>query len=739
MHRLNPKYIRIAAVVAASLFFVLLIAAIIVFSKREALLHSALIKAKAKLKREQHLDLNVSNARFTGLATVSFDVITVVPEHRDSLLRMNNFDVSIKIFPLIFGKVKLAGVTLQSGFINLTDKNGVKNFDFLFRKKKDSKENSRKSDLSLLANNVVNEVLYKIPDNLNMKNFMVSYTRDSTSLKLLTKEAIIDDGDLSSTIKVNDGAATWHFSGTMHPSDKEIDVKLYADGGKVEIPFIEQRYHARVAFESVNFKLNDVDHSDGETRILSYWGVNNLLIHHAGLSASDIIVQNGSLDADIFVGPNFISLDSSSVIHLKKLTAHPYLKYTLSPKKLYDLKLNTGWQDAQDIFDSFPTGTFESFEGIKVAGKLNYSLNFSLDKENPDAVVFESRLDKDQDFRVVRYGKTDLGKLNRPFLYTPYVKGKPVRTMMVGPENPGYTPLAEISPYLRSAVMTAEDPTFFQHHGFVEEAIRKSIATDIKEKAFKRGGSTISMQLVKNSFLSMQKTLARKMEEILIVWMIENNNIMSKNRMLEIYFNIIEWGNNVYGIREAANYYFGKGPSELTIGESIYLASIVPSPRKGLYSFLPDGTLRPSRMFYFNSLGRLMAGQRYIDRDTTGAYGFYDVRLREGLRSEVAPVDSAEAEQILNASPEDESPVIDIPAPAPEVEKKPNLLQRIFGGAKKDTVAENLKDRLKREEEFRLNHIDSAGKTNKQIRQEKREIKRQEKDRRKALEKQGLL
>nr|WP_294793915.1 biosynthetic peptidoglycan transglycosylase [uncultured Mucilaginibacter sp.] len=738
MRRLNPKYVRIAAIVTASLLVILLISGIIAFSKREALLQSALAKAKTSLKHDHQLDLNVINPHFTGLATVNFDVITVVPEHRDSLLRMDNLEVSVKLFPLIFGKIKLAGMTLRNGYIHLIDKKGIRNFEFLFKKKRDSTKTGNKSDLSLLANNVVNQVLYKIPDNLNMKNFMVSYTKDSTSLKLLTQEAVIDDGDLSSTIKVNDGEATWHFSGTMHPSDKEIDVKLYADRGKVEIPFIEQRYKARVSFQSVNFKLNDVDHSDGETRILSYWGVNNLLVHHAGLSSSDIVVQKGALDADILVGPNFISLDSSSVIRLKKLTARPYLKYTLSPKKLYDLKITTGWQNAQDIFDSFPAGTFESFEGIKVAGMLNYSLNFSLDKDNPDAVVFESRLDKDPAFKIIQYGKTDLGKLNRPFLYTPYVKGKPVRTMMVGPQNPDYTPLAEISPDLRNAVMTAEDPTFYQHHGFVEEAIRKSIATDIKEKKFKRGGSTMSMQLVKNSFLSMEKTLARKMEEILIVWMIENNNIMSKNRMLEIYFNIIEWGNNIYGIREAARYYFGKAPSELTLGESIYLASIVPSPRTGLYSFLPDGTLRPSRIFYFNSLGRLMAGQGHIARDTTGAYGFYDVRLREGLRSEIATVDSTQAEQILNAPPED-SFIIDVPAPALEPEKKPTFLQRIFGGGKKDTVAENLKDRLKREEEFRLNHIDSTGKTNKQIRQEKREIKRQEKERRKALEKQGLL
>ena len=101
MRRLNPKYVRIAAIAATSLLVILLIAGIVVFSKREAMLQSALVKAKTKLKRDYQLDLNVINARFSGLATVSCDVITVVPEQRDSLLRMDNFEVSVKIFPLI--------------------------------------------------------------------------------------------------------------------------------------------------------------------------------------------------------------------------------------------------------------------------------------------------------------------------------------------------------------------------------------------------------------------------------------------------------------------------------------------------------------------------------------------------------------------------------------------------------------------------------------------------------------
>ncbi|MDB5029454.1 transglycosylase domain-containing protein [Mucilaginibacter sp.] len=736
LSRLNPKYVRIAGIVVAIFFVILLIGGYLIYSKREAILQSEIAKAKAKAMSLYHLDLQIESAHFTGITTVSCQNITIVPQQRDSLLSIKHFEVSIKIWPLIFGNIKLADVEMQNAHLNLTDIKGVKNFDFLFKKKKDSTATHTKVDLSELSNNLIKEVLYKIPDNLGVDNFLISFTNDSTRVKLLTTTAKIDDGDLTSTIKVNDTVATWHFAGTMHPSDKEIDVKLYADKGKVEIPFIEKRFKARVNFDNLTIRLNNVTHSNGETQIATYCSAHNLLVNQPGLAANDIVVQDGSIEANVFVGTNYVSLDSSSVIHLKKLSAHPFIKYTLSPVKIYELKLTTGWQNAQDIFDSFPTGMFETFDGIQVAGKLNYGLNFYVDMSKPDDLQFDSRMDKDAAFRIIKYGKTDLGKLNKPFVYTPYENDKPVKPHTIGPENPEYTPLEEMSPYLRNAVMTAEDPTFYKNHGFVEKAIRQSIITDIKDHKFKRGGSTISMQLVKNSFLTRQKTLSRKIEEILIVWMLENNNIMTKDRMLEVYFNIIEWGPGVYGISEAAHYYFGKSPSELTLGESIFLASIVPRPKAGLYAFLPDGSLRPGLENYFNSLGRMMTGKGFTQVDSS-SYGFYAVRLKESMRRNVAPVDSAAANKMLNAPVDDDLglqlPIIEEPQPV----KKPTFFQRLFG--KKDTVVKKTEQRLMEEEQQRLNAIDTAGKTKKQIRQEKRAIKQEEKDRRKALKDQGLL
>lgn len=734
MHRLNPKYIRLAGIIVASLFVILFIGGYIAYTKREAILQSEIVKAKAKAKKDYHLDLQIGSAHFTGLTTVTCTDITIVPENRDSLLSIKHFDVSIKLFPLLFGNIKLANVDLLNGHLNLTDIKGVKNFDFLFKKKADSTATHNKVDLSELSNNLIKEVLYKIPDNLVVNNFLVSFKNDTTQLKLLTQTAKIDDGDLTSTIKINDTVATWHFAGTMHPSDRNIDIKLYAEKGKVEIPFIEKRFKARVNFDNITIKLTNVKHSNGETRIETYCSAHNLLINQPGLAANDIVVQDGSIAANVFVGTNYVSLDSSSVIHLKKLSAHPFIKYTLSPVKIYELKLNTGWQNAQDIFDSFPTGMFETLEGIKVSGKLNYALNFYLNKEQPDSLKFDSRMDKDANFHIADYGKTDLGKLNKTFVYTPYEKDKPMPSHIIGPENPNYTPLEAMSPYLRNAVMTAEDPTFYKNHGFVEKAIRQSIVTDIKEHKFKRGGSTISMQLVKNSFLTRKKTLSRKIEEILIVWMLENNHIMTKDRILEVYFNIIEWGPGIYGIGEASHYYFGKAPSELTLGESIFLANIVPRPKAGLYAFLPDGSLRPGLENYFNSLGRMMMGKGFTQVDSS-SYGFYTVRLKESLRRGIATVDSTAANKILNAPPDEDFslPVINEPEPA----KKPNFFQRLFG--KKDTVAQKTEQMLKDEQDQRINAIDHTGKTNKQIRQEKRAIKDDIKTKKQALKDQGKL
>jgi monofunctional biosynthetic peptidoglycan transglycosylase len=151
-------------------------------------------------------------------------------------------------------------------------------------------------------------------------------------------------------------------------------------------------------------------------------------------------------------------------------------------------------------------------------------------------------------------------------------KGKPYKM------NQQWVPLSKISSYLVKAVLIAEDDKFWKHEGFDYEAIQKAIEKDLKAKKYKVGASTITQQLVKNLYLSPEKSLTRKISEALITWRMEK--VLPKKRILELYLNVVEWGEGIFGVEAASRYYFGKPSSQLTPQEAARLASVLPNPRK---------------------------------------------------------------------------------------------------------------------------------------------------------------
>ncbi|MCD0487266.1 transglycosylase domain-containing protein [Pedobacter sp. MC2016-14] len=704
------KYIKIGIWIIGALTVVFLIMGSIAYSKRENLLRQMMAKAIAKAKRDYGLDVKIGSANFSGLSTVHMTAISVVPKDRDTLTTIADLTIGVKLLPLTFGNVKLSEINLNSGKMNVVLKDSLTNLDFILkRKKKDSTETNSKLELSDLAERVLNQILYKIPDNMEIKNLTFQLNdNDTAQLKLLTTTATIDDGDLKSTILVNGNESTWHLNGTVKPGKKQMDVLFFADGKKVELPFLERKMHVKLNFDTIRTEMKSAEYSGSDFKITGSWSVKNLLINHPKIASNDIVVPDAKIDADLLVGKNYIALDSTSTIFLRQAELHPYLKYTLSPNKIYEVKLHAAEQEAQNLLNAFPQGLFESLEGLKVSGKVKYDLNFYLDSSIPDSVQFNSSLTP-SNLKILKWGKTNLQKINSSFVYTPYEYGKPMRDITIGPSNPNFTPLSQISSNFKNAVLTSEDPSFFTHKGFVQESIRRSFAVNLKEKKFVRGGSTISMQLVKNVFLSRKKTLARKAEEILIVWLIENNRLISKQRMLEVYCNIIEMGQNVYGIGEASRHYFSKNPADLTIGEGIFFANIVPRPKIALYKFRGDGGLKDYLYPYFKYMGNIMARRGLTPVDTNG-YGFYNVRLREGLRQYLLP----------DSTPVDTSGFDDEEMPAIQTQdESKNLFDRIFG--KKDTTNSSVRP--------------DTTKSKKQLRQERREEKRKQKE----MEKQSKL
>lgn len=135
----------------------------------------------------------------------------------------------------------------------------------------------------------------------------------------------------------------------------------------------------------------------------------------------------------------------------------------------------------------------------------------------------------------------------------------------------------KISNHLKRAVVAAEDAKFIDHEGFDWEGIQKAYEKNLKKGKIVAGGSTISQQLAKNLFLSTKRTPWRKLEEAVITVMLEN--IMSKRRILEIYLNIIEWGNGIFGAEAAARHYYKTSAAGLSAYQSAKLAAMIPNPR----------------------------------------------------------------------------------------------------------------------------------------------------------------
>ncbi len=141
-----------------------------------------------------------------------------------------------------------------------------------------------------------------------------------------------------------------------------------------------------------------------------------------------------------------------------------------------------------------------------------------------------------------------------------------------------WVPYERVSPLLRRAVLIAEDDAFFSHGGLDWDEIKAAARQNLREGRVVRGGSTITQQLAKNLYLGEERTLLRKLKEVLLAVRIER--ALGKRRIFELYLNLIEWGDGVYGIEAAARRYFGVSAAELDARQAALLAAVIVNPRR---------------------------------------------------------------------------------------------------------------------------------------------------------------
>jgi penicillin-binding protein 1A len=286
----------------------------------------------------------------------------------------------------------------------------------------------------------------------------------------------------------------------------------------------------------------------------------------------------------------------------------------------------------QSMLDSVPKGLVAKLHGMRLAGSFGIKGRLRFDTASLDrGFLLDWRISNT--CRVIEVPpELHVSRFKQPFRRFVYGPGGERVEIDAGPGTPDWVPYDEISRFMEVAVLTTEDGGFHRHHGFDEEAIKNSIRENLRKMHFVRGASTISMQLAKNVYLERTKSVARKLQEALLTMYLEQE--LTKEQMMELYLNVVEFGPMVYGVGAAAQHYFNTTAAQLSLGQSLYMSSILPNPK--VQRFEAGGDVTPSWSEYLRKLMRIAHRRQRINDEELEA-GLLETVVRGSPAPRMAP------------------------------------------------------------------------------------------------------
>ena len=356
---------------------------------------------------------------------------------------------------------------------------------------------------------------------------------------------------------------------------------------------------------SVSFPGNDTIFFSTDLRFdsLSIWSTAiapDTFSTDAALSCSGFVL----IDTGILV------IDSGSV-DSRELSLAFNLAYSWGERRTLTMELSNRALAGEAITESVPEELLGGLRGLTLGGELSVHTELNLDWDYPDSCdIF---LDIDASRLTVGYSPITFGRIRDQTGADCFMRDSWGNTARIGLDtltNPDFLFFDSLPFCFEPLLRCAEDASFRRHSGFSEYHIRNSIRANMAQGRFVRGGSTISMQLAKNLFLGREKTLSRKLQEVFLTWRLER--WLSKDRILEVYANIVELGPGVFGFDSAALYYFNENASELSVREMAFLVSILPGPRL-YHRYAVQGVLPSHWNAYVERLITICGNRGWLD------------------------------------------------------------------------------------------------------------------------------
>lgn len=582
------------------------------------------VDAKIRNFNETHIgQIVLKNYHLSGFSRIDMDSIYLISPY-DTICTIDTLSITIRPFKALIGDIAIQEIFLKNTHIKLCKYDSIDNFSTLFKRK--NVDTTQKlihtpPDYTERSSIIFKAIFDILPEKGSISNINILIKRkEKENLNISIPFINIHNYKINFPLTVSDKKQKQYFffANIIYPHERTIYTKVVNRYHEKDYFPGYKDLQLKAHFDTAFFSIHQTTES-GNIVLTGQSEMLHLFINQPAISYSDVIFDKLRLNYHFTITKNAFIIDSSSQVHFNQLTFNPYIRFQVYPTKQVEININKPSFLAQELFSSLPEGLFHNTYGIKAKGNLSYKLHFFVDFSMVDSLKLESDL-KPEKLYIYSYGNVNLAKLDSDFIHTVYENEEPVEQIVVSYSNPNYIPLQQISPYLRNALLCTEDGAFYWHRGFIQEAFQQALIQNIKRKRFARGGSTITMQLVKNLFLNKHKNISRKLEEMLIVWIIENMRLCSKDRMFEIYLNIIEFGPHTYGISKGTHFYFNKKTSELTLPEAIFMASIVPKPKHFASSFDSTGTLKPAVQNFLKYVANKMLSKEMINQAEMDAF-----------------------------------------------------------------------------------------------------------------------
>lgn len=441
--------------------------------------------------------------------------------------------------------------------------------------------------------------------------------------------------------------------GPVHVVAKGGPVSFSSLGVRVGQMGLKDVRQATLAVDGVADLSEDFETAELDGKV----SVHGLLLQRKELSPQ--VVGPWSFDASLKARARLDGSEltvTSSEAHFGEVRAELSGQVVTAPGRRHvEGRLRVPLSGCQSMLEAMPNGLLPLVGGLKLSGSFGIDLQVRYDLSAPQDARVVLSVQNECKVREVPAALSP-HRFERPFLRE--VKGPDGSPMSIesGPGTSSWVSIDEMSRHLESAVLICEDSRFHAHAGFDFQALENALKDDLKQGRFARGASTLSMQLAKNLYLGKEKTLGRKLQEALLTMLLEQQ--LDKRRILELYLNVVELGPGLYGVGDAAQYYFAAPARSLTLGQSLYLASLLPNPT---YSrFGPDGKLGAGWLNYLHRLMHIAHKIKRID----------DVELQTALEEPIAfrvPGAAAASASVVpsEAAPEPPPPELDDEAGGP--------------------------------------------------------------------------